>query len=186
MAAIKPGTYERETQRLMRGLNFTSEDLAANRQRRMSERQRQRLRPAQPGAVAWIAILAHFGLIIGIVGTLMLAARVAFGNAALVIGLVAGSLLLPILMLYFGRSKTWTDMKDVTEGEVRMVRGRIRLESGERFLIFHRAWIGNRRFDLSRKAFFAFTDQQTYCIYITPGKGSILSAEPCKLDDADG
>lgn len=166
-------------EKLARVLNFTEEDLVANRQGYMTKEQRVKLRKMvikrgiyQPLGVFWIYTAVIFFLIFS-------GAAHAQGRdlrAISVVGFVVASVAMGIYTYY-----AWRRLRDdLHKGDVAMEAGRIALEVGMRGR--NSLTIQMTTFAINAETLLAFRNDARYRIYYAPHTKLILSAESMKDD----
>lgn len=177
MMAQQPDHHE-ETPTLAEALNFTDDDLAANRAGNLAEPQRARLRTRSIVSVGGNALL-----------TLGLA---AIGLWVVTLGylLVAGALFaLAAGLFWLGRTGNAQLDAERNAGAVASVRGEAHLSADEypnpngtvtEFVLS----IGDEAFVLPRHIFAAFEDGTHYAVYYLPKARLVLSAE--EIDERAG
>jgi hypothetical protein len=153
-------------------LNFTPEDLTANRERKLSEAQRARLqrsllREAVLYGVAEAVIVVI--LLIAISATLQESEDVP---AIILLGLALLSSIYPIYMVVRYRATR----AELTAGMVERATGRVSMDKREGGI--YRMEIGSRSFAIRKTVREAFEDGGQYHVYYAPRTKTILSAEP--------
>jgi hypothetical protein len=162
---------------LMEALDFTDEDLAANREGYLTKRQLLRLSQRQN---SWT-----MGVVLAAIGSVFLCAFAIMDGIRIgdtvssrvgIIGLIA--ILAGGFVLY-----TWTKgarfAVDLRQGELEAVEGRVALDvisqgsSGNAYTV----QIEDRTFAINKPIFLAFKNGDPYRIYYAPHSRTILSAE---------
>lgn len=153
-------------------LDFTDEDLFANRDGILTERQRVRLKRA----------LLREALLYGAVEVLLVGILVLIIANALRMHTEPNLPLLAIFLLaaslypiYIVR-QTRATHADLAAGHVPMAAGRINLLDVGRGN--YRLEVGNQSFNVSRQVYATLVDERYYRIYYTPRLKTILAAEP--------
>ena len=159
------------------GLNFTPEDLAANREGYMTKKQRvylgnQRSLWMSAIVLAVIAcpILSTYAIWNGIQIHDSTSSRV--GIIALICVVTGG-------FAIYAATRRRIYNADVYKGNVSMTEGSIVLDvdSGGRRVEYY-VGIGNRNYRISKSAFLAFKNHNEYRLYYAPNSRIVLSAEP--------
>ena len=103
-------------QPLQRALKFTDDDLASNRDGRMSAAQREAWKPPKPNQLAVMVIAGHVLLITGLLGVI----AIVTGKAALwvVVFIVAGLSLLPFVLMQNEGNIRPALRNDIAQGKV--------------------------------------------------------------------
>jgi hypothetical protein len=164
-------------EKLARVLNFTEEDLTANRQGYMTKKQRVKLRTMvrkrtiyQPLGVFWIYLAVIFFLIFS--GAADTNGRDMRGIVA--VGFVVASVAMGIYTYY-----AWRRLHaDLHKGDVAMEAGRIALEVGMRGK--NSLTVQYTTFSINAETLLAFRNDAHYRIYYAPHTKLILSAESMK------
>ncbi|MEL6526358.1 MAG: hypothetical protein AAFQ07_11680 [Chloroflexota bacterium] len=163
---------------LQRNLNFTTDDLKANREGAVSDAQRERHQPAEVSKLAHYVILGHAVVIAGILGAI----AIATGELAMwiVLGIVFAAGLLPFVLMQNEANIRPTVKADLERGKVKKVCGRAFITSetsqsrGTRYELI----ISDLKLRLTAKQAGAFVNEGMYCIYYLPLSQMLLSAEP--------
>jgi hypothetical protein len=164
---------------LARALDFTEDDLATNREGKLSTRQKEFLRrkafseikdqPAvQRFGCFWLLLLV--GLFVGAIGGDVVTVTVA----RLVVGL-------PVIILVFQFFRVWRHIgMDMDKGTVTSDTGKVSLKVGE---YDHLLSFPNVAFAIGEDVLLAFHNDESYRIYYAPNTRVILSAEPMRDDN---
>ncbi|HEX2908350.1 MAG TPA: hypothetical protein VHO69_15870 [Phototrophicaceae bacterium] len=163
---------------LMAALNFTDEDLEANRDGRLSQRQRQRFAKMQANITTEI-YLAGF---VGLIGIPILVYWYHLHSVswleAVPPALISSFVCLMLVLSWWERRIMLA--ADLREESVETLQGLVKLEhlgkSGGHFNL------QNQNFPLSSKALLAFKNGDPYCIYYAPNTRTLLSAEWLRED----
>jgi hypothetical protein len=151
---------------LAQALRFSAEDLALNRQGRISEAQRRRL-------IGWTAFLIVFGLVLCVAAPAILIVMFSSWQATcpvLICVLIGG------VVLYGAH----LSRRDMASGAVAVLRGpvqRTKWSDGEGGTSYYYA-IGTMRFSVRRAAFDALIPGLPYAVYYSPRSHKLLSIEP--------
>lgn len=172
--------YEAEySLRLSTALRFTEADLAANQQGFITDDQTARLRMlrGRPGSILVIIILVLSVVLLGIASSLVTTyfqfQSVYCSAIFLLIGGVIGQIALiqslpPALRI--GR--------DIRERRIASIEGRIQIEFHSRNNgTSYYARMNGKRFEIDKKTFLAFKNDDPYRLYYAPRSKVLLSAE---------
>lgn len=171
---------------LMSKLGFSADELTANREGYMTEEQRERLRrELMPYASLVMGLSMTVLLIVAyfVIQWLLGLQNLKDDGLFLAILVIAGLICVPWGMLDVAIHQRRTRF-DLQKGTVVSVCGPVHLEFGWRVLGI-RIHTGNRhqliiegvRFAVSESVLLAFHDGTSYCVYYTPHRKIILSAE---------
>lgn len=154
---------------LMYAIGFTEEDLEANREGWLSERQRAELNRQRREMLVGIIALLVVSLFVFLIGLFSYRDK----NASAVI---------PVLVLTTGGAiyiaYRWGNKDADFQGKrVEFVEGRVELRLGSNKSATCSIFIQNRAFLVSNEVFLAFKNGDPYVIYYTPASKTILSAE---------
>ncbi|MEO8392593.1 MAG: hypothetical protein ABI700_06340 [Chloroflexota bacterium] len=156
------------SQNLAQELNFTFDDLEANREGRFTEPQRKRLRLLMLRDVVSYGLLALLPLG-GLVALLT-------GSADHPVNGVMLALLLILfgLLIFYVIRQVYATRADLTGG-VKVVTGQAALHVAGRGL--HSLSVGQQNFQISKKVYSAFAEDKFYRVYYAPKLKAILSVE---------
>lgn len=171
---------------LMHGLNFSAEDLAANRDGYMTFEQRARLRRrAMLDAGSYLA----FACLVGLFFFMMLS--VAFSDnvpSSLILGgllTLTGMFGLGTVIVFGAMAHRWRLYRaDLYKGDVSTTAGSVSLDIqdwGRR--ASYKVRVERLTFDVSKKALLAFKNGERYRVYYAPNSKTLLSAEPMPDDE---
>jgi hypothetical protein len=153
-------------------LDFTAEDLYANRDGILSERQRGKLQRAllRDAILYGVLEVVLVGVVMVMIGGAM--RQASEGRLLILVVLLVAASLYPI---YIVRQSLAT-RADLAAGHVEMAAGRVELHDMGRgnFQVFVRL----RSFTVSKKVYGAFLNKRHYRVYYAPRLNKILSAEP--------
>jgi hypothetical protein len=169
---------------LMNTLDFTTQDLVANHQGMLSPAQREWLSHQRP---SWwtpqaISAVLSSGTALTVLGATVI------GKVAFLLGLPMAGFGLG-MTLYLGAT-AWTMHRSLVhrwrriEDDLRA--GSVGVANGRAYLYLHTNRVGlehyslriqGKKFDLQRRAFFAFQDCKRYRVYFAPQSRLLLSAE---------
>jgi hypothetical protein len=153
-------------------LDFTGEDLYANRDGTLTERQRAKLRRALLRDALLYGVLEV--LLVGVILLIIVNAlrlRTDVNLPILAIFLLAASLY-PIYIL----RQTLATRADLAAGQIWIAAGRVQLLDVGRGN--YRLEMGKQAFNVGKKAFSTFQNERHYRIYYAPHLKTILAAEP--------
>lgn len=166
---------------LMAALNFTADDLDANRDGQLSEEQRARLYGKRIYWLLAIAGVVAFVFLINLPGVFIVFSSGDYPPPAdmlIFIGFILGCI--GILVLLYTRSDLRAITADLQEKTVESVQGLIALETfGQDKMKVH---IHDRAFTVNNKAGLAFKNGDPYCLYYAPHSKTLLSAEWLRED----
>jgi hypothetical protein len=167
------------SQQLERSLKFTQEDLAMNREGRMSPAQRAAWKPPRPNQLAVMVIGGHVLLIGGLLGLIALIT----GKAALwiVVLIVVGLTLLPFVLMQNEGNIRPALRNDVAQGKVACACGIAILQRRQGRQISYDLSVGGVTVSLTAAQAGAFRNQEQYCIYYLPHSLTLVSAEELSL-----
>ena len=156
-------------------LNFSDEDLAANRAGRMSEAQKQRLTRGWRRTL-WIVI--GLVIVLGLVATTLLFAAQRGGSSVLsVVGILVTVINAAIVGL--GAQSYIRTSNDLKGGQVTTISGvashTIRVSGRVATYILK---VDDQNVVVSRLVFFAIEDGKAYRLYRAPSSKTLLAAEP--------
>ncbi len=156
----------------MTALKFTEDDLIANREGRMSTRQRNVSKPPAVASIAQWVILGHFVLLVGLLGVIAITANKPILWAILLV--VAGLSAMPFMMSRNEFVMRPVLQSDLSKGRVAQVCGHahLKIEGGSTHL-----YIGGEAFNVTTKISIAFEQGKPYCLYYLPQSKAIVSAE---------
>ncbi|MEL6148016.1 MAG: hypothetical protein AAFV33_24855 [Chloroflexota bacterium] len=163
---------QNDTPTLEEALNFTADDLAANRTGQLSDEQMTMLR--NRAGIRGLAANAMSLVLAGVGFWLM---NQSFWQWAALLFACAGAL------YYFSSRGRAHAAVEVAAGEVAVVSGEVVLTTDdvsgpERKVTEHILTVGDEAFVISRYAFAAFEDGDHYHVYYLPEARLVLSAEP--------
>jgi hypothetical protein len=153
-------------------LDFTGEDLYANRDGTLTERQRAKLKRALlRDAILYGALeVLLVGILVLIIAN-ALRLRTEVNPLILAVFLLAASLY-PIYIV----RQTLATRADLAAGQVQMAAGRVQLLDVGRGN--YRLEVGKQSFSVSKKLYGTLVNERYYRVYYTPRLKTILSAEP--------
>lgn len=170
--------------------HFTNQELALNRQGKLTGSQKSNLRSIQ--------IRNSYPSICGSLVSIGLAFAIATGSFGPNEDRGGGLVLIGILGLFtfaavaFAWKKWQQFQSDLDQGRVDSVRGEISLSIQESTRGLPAYWLNLEEFrwKLSKEEFLEFSNHEYYCLYFAPHSGTILSFERLashsdNLDDAD-
>lgn len=162
---------------LMQSLNFTTDDLNANREHKMSSAQREYFTPKKMNPFVTAVFYGHLALIVGIFAVMaILTGSMAMWWITLLVGL--------LLYAPFTYAKAQNRMRpalqdDLAKGVVTEARGYVFLEEKmERKKPYIELTVDGVTFKLKPKRAAHFRHEGEYCVYYLPGSKTLLSAEP--------
>lgn len=160
-----------ETLSLASGLNFTGDDLIANRNGRLSDAQAARLRSR-----AGCSIIVGTVLVLALAGSGIWLALAEAWLWSIAFFVMAGGL---FWLNRSGRASVTTERQN---GQVAMIKGEAILSADDyaspnRKMTEYILTIGDEAFVLSKDAFSAFEDGDIYTVYYLPKARIVLSAE---------
>jgi len=163
------------TELLMSLVGFTSLDLAANRDGKLSQKQRARLRPPRIGGLALLVLLAHVALILALLGGIaLLTGRWELLVVALLVAGLAG---LPVVLANNEAFVRPLLAKDLSAGRVAAACGPLarQMQTGRatRYYVI----VEGVRVEVPRRAFGMFREGVDYCLYYLPESRTLLSVE---------
>ena len=163
---------------LQRTLNFTTDDLRANRDGRISEAQYKKYEPPKYSKTVLIVVFGHALVIGGLLGAI----AIITGEAAMwiVLGIVLAMGLLPFLLMHNEGNINPTLRGDATNGVVKKACGIVILTPKTRRnkTTYVELYIDGINLNISDKQSSAFIHEEVYCIYYLPLSRTLLSAEP--------
>jgi hypothetical protein len=162
-------------QSLMQAFNLHEDDLIANREGRISERQMTWLAPPKFGGIVLAVVLGHFVLIGGVLGAIALITGEPF--MFVVVAIVAGLGALPFMMV--GRDGVGRPVlqNDVRRGKVIALTVPVLLDPESGNGRYH-IQAGELRFKVSSRVYNRFIPEADYTLYYLPDSKQLLSAEP--------
>lgn len=162
-------------QQLQRLLKFTEEDLAANRDGRMSAAQRTAWKPVQPNQLAVMVIAGHVLVIGGLLGVIAMVT----GKAALwiVVVFVAGLSLLPFVLLRNEGDLRPALRNDIAQGKVLCSCGIAILQRKQARTPYYELTVSGVSVRLTPAQAKAFQHEENYCIYYLPHSLTLVAAE---------
>lgn len=161
---------------LMQSLKFTTEDLKANRENRISAAQRENFTPEKTKPIVAMVFMGHLLAVVGILVTI----AIITGAWAMWIVVV----LVTVLMAApFGFIQQKDQMRpimrdDLAKGFVAQACGTVFLETKQGRKPYVELIVNGVTFELEPKQAAYFRHEGMYCIYYLPGSLTILSAEP--------
>lgn len=163
------------SQQLERSLKFTPEDLAMNREGRMSPAQRAAWKPPRPNQLAVMVIGGHVILIGGLLGLI----AIVTGESALwlVVLIVVGLTLLPFVLMQNEGNIRPALRNDIAQGKVASACGIAILQRKQGRQVSYDLSIGGVTVSLTPAQATAFRDREQYCIYYLPHSLMLVSAE---------
>jgi len=159
----------------MQAMNTRPADLQANRDGRISERQRESFGQPQFKPIVHVVIWGHALFIGGLLGAI----AIVSGSTAmwLVLGLVTALGAFPFIVMQNEGSYRPVLKNDLAAGTVAQVTGLVILQKREGRRPKHEVIIAGHRFSVSDKAFAAFENHESYRVYYLPRSAVLLSAE---------
>lgn len=162
---------------LQRTLNFTTDDLKANRDGHFSEAQSKKYEPPQVNNLALMVILGHALVIGGILGAVaIVTAKPAMW---IVLGIVMALGILPFVLMHNEGNINPTLRADAKHGAVKKVCGIVifdPLKDANKNRV--ELYIDGITFKLSNAQSTAFINEEVYCVYYLPLSRTLLTAEP--------
>jgi len=164
---------------LQRTLKFDVDDLRANRDGRMSERQRGKYQTPQPNKLVIGVIIGHGVLITGILGAI----AIATGERALwvVLGIVVAVAFIPFVLMQNEANIKPTLKSDVNKGKVAVACGIVILTAKGNNNPYYELYVDGVTMRITPSQASAFVDKETYCVYYLPLSYMLLTAEPTDL-----
>ncbi len=163
---------------LNRALEFTVEDLAANRNGFLSSAQRLQLEQQRwKGARGYVLLAAVFGVVALIPALRFFTSSIRDTND-LIGACIFGALTLALAWTAYTR---WQQIHfDAARGTASVISGIVRLETRtvNRGNVVYKLKIQGLDFQVSEAALQVFTDGETYRVYYAPESKIVLSAEP--------
>lgn len=163
---------------LQRNLNFTTDDLKANREGSVSDAQVEKHKPAEVSTLATYIIIGHAVVIAGLLGAIALIT----GEVALwvVLAIVLGLGLMPFVIMRNEGNIRPTVRADLERGTVKKTCGRafVTSESSRSRGTRYQLYINELTLTLTAKQASAFVNEGMYCVYYLPLSQILLSAEP--------
>ncbi len=162
-------------------LHFNTEDLHANREGRLSVRQRNRVFARRRSVLIALAVVTLFiGVIAGMVILAVLLGAVVSEVAIL---LALGGEVVTVGLAYLGWSLRQNYQKFLLPGRVMRIEGpvtcyQLRERQNDKSRTGYYVRIGALEFEISDAALNAFTDGAPYIVYYVPRPFTLLSAEP--------
>lgn len=154
---------------LMNAIEFDEEDLEANQQGVLSQKQQQVFRAERKNwrFFFWMVLVVSPVIIISVWN-----GETRTIPSSIVLGIIA------LLGLGYCWSKWVSWDRDCKRGIVHSAEGRIKLDVAESKQEFgYRVYIQDVRFEISKRVFLAFKNNDPYIIYYAPRTKRILSAE---------
>lgn len=162
-------------QKLMKALNVTPLDLAANRAGQLSKQQRKVLLPPPTSDLVQMVLVGHFLLIVGIVGVIAWAVNEpAMWVVFIVIMAVVG---LPLTLVGGRGFKRPVLIQDVQAGEVMQVCGIVRREHVSGRMGYYRLSIEAHQWHVPSSVYHAVADGSMVCAYYLPQSKHLLALE---------
>jgi|GEM_PF-5183695 len=163
---------------LQRNLNFTVDDLRANREGRISEAQHEKHKPPEVSKLAFYVIGGHAVVIVGLLGAIALVT----GKMAMwiVVGVVLALGLLPFLIMNNEGNINPTLRGDVQKGTVAKACGIVFINENvsRNNTRTYELYVDGITIKLTSNQAGAFIHEQDYCVYYLPLSKTLLSAEP--------
>lgn len=162
---------------LQQALKFTTNDLKANRDGRISDAQAKKYELPKVSNLAMMVIMGH-ALVIG---SILAAIAIATAKPAMwiVLGIVMAMGILPFVLVHNEGNINPTLRGDVKSGKVKKVCGMVILDplkNAKKNRV--ELYIDGMTFSLSNAKGTAFINEEAYCIYYFPLSRTILTAEP--------
>lgn len=164
-------------------LQFNAEDLNANREGRLSVRQRNRVFARRRSVLIALAIIT---LMMGVIsGVVILAVLLGAAVSEMAILLALGGEIVTVGLAYLGWSLRQNFQKYLLPGRVARIEGpvtcyQLRERQNEKTRIGYYLRIGDLEFEISDAALNAFIDGAPYIVYYVPRPLTLLSAEPVR------
>jgi len=161
---------------LMRNLKFDTEDLRTNRDGKISPTQRERFQPPKLNPVIMLTMLAHLGLVGGIIAVL----AILTGSKALwfVLILVTILTLMPFGWMQEAHRVRPVVMSDVNRGKVVKSCGIVILRENKGRTTTFDLLVDGVALAITPSEAAAFRNENRYCVYYLPESKTLLSAEP--------
>ena len=172
MSIISAGDKLMNDSSLAAQLGFSPDDLAANRNGKLSDYQRGRLRFM---LLRDTLLYGLFALVPFVILVVLLTAQSSSPFVLLILALLVLAFVVYIVNL---QRSTRADLS----GEVKVVTGRVDLRDVGRGI--YRIGVGQQNFQVSAKVYYAFADGRFYRVYYTPNLKTILSAESAELAES--
>ncbi|MGJ3241050.1 MAG: hypothetical protein ACFE0Q_20235 [Anaerolineae bacterium] len=167
---------------LQRTLKFTTDDLRANREGRLSDAQHDKHKPPEVSRLALYVVIGHAVVIVSILGAIALLT----GSTAMwiVVGAMLVLGLLPFIIMNNEGNINPTLRGDVKQGAVKQVCGMaiVKKETNRHHISRYELYIDGMSFKLSATQAGGFISEQDYCVYYLPLSKTLLSAEPYRAD----
>src|SRR5258707_8100574 len=164
---------------LSRALEFSSEDLKANRDGYMTKEQRKKLRNKGRRTAAMVGFYPGFALLLFIDQTIL--SRLNYSSELIhALANFSEFFIAAIVWIILARAIIYQHFKtDLYKGKAEYIGGRVHLfsENRGRRKFNYRLIISNQIFAISEKISAAFDDGEFYGVYYAPKTKTILSAE---------
>lgn len=161
---------------LQRTLQFSVDELRENREGRMSEKQREKIKPPEVNKLVIGVMLGHALLIGGLLGAI---AIITHSFAAwVVLGIVLAFALFPFLVMQNEGNISPLLRGDYESGRVKQACGMLILSQKKGRNIYYELYIDGVTLKISAKEATAFINEEMYCVYYLPRSLKLVSAEP--------
>lgn len=156
-------------------LHYTPDDLAANAEGYLGDRQRkvlQRLRIDHAGAALFFALFALFTLWFGFA---------YFPDHMAIFWLCAGVMVIGTGILGLRLSRLTQALR---HGEIAAVEGRaeLRIVGGGTYAVLYQLRVGSQKFPVQKDVFLSFRNGELYRVYYVPHSKTLLGAEVIEQD----
>ena len=161
---------------LMQSLKFTTEDLQANRENRISAAQRENFTPDKMNPIVVMVFMGHLLVIVGILVAIAIITKAwAMWIVVVIVTILMGA--------PFGFVQQKGQMRpivqdDLVKGVVAQACGTVFLEEKHGRKPYVELTVEGVTLELEPKQATYFLHEGTYCVYYLPGSLTILSAEP--------
>lgn len=163
---------------LQTSLKFTTDDLKANREGRISEKQGKKYEAPKIPMLVIAVVLGHAVLVGGILGAI----AIITGNTAMwfVLGLVLALGLLPFVLMQNEGNIRPALRGDIKQGTVKKACGIAILtqKKNRHNITQYKLYVDGINIILTSTQASGFVNEALYCIYYLPRSMTLLSAEP--------